>query len=160
MLGQALASFSLLHVGLFVMVFLLGYVFYATLFSAVGAVCTTEMEAQQTQMPLVLMQAIPFVSAIAVVRQPDGSLSTWLSMIPFFAPNMMMMRMVLQMPPLWQFAASLGILAVSVAAAFWVVQKIFRIGILMTGKPPRIKEIIGWLRAPVGAMPVREEPKG
>lgn len=127
--------------------YLLGYLFYASLFAAVGAMSTTEMEAQQIQTPLVMMQIIPMIIAIAVVRQPDGGMATALSLIPFFAPSIMMMRLAIQTPPFWQLAASIVIMLVSIVAAFWVVSKIFRIGILMTGKRMTVPEVMRWLRA-------------
>lgn len=127
--------------------FLLGYLLYAALFAAVGAICTTEMEAQQTQTPILLLQMVPLLAAIAIVRQPDSGWSVGLSMFPFTAPSIMMMRMALKPPPMVEILASIGILILSVAAAFWAVSKIFRVGILMTGKKMTIPEVVRWLRA-------------
>jgi len=127
--------------------FLLGYFLYAALFSAVGAICTSELEAQQTQTPLVLMQLLPLVVAMAVVRRPDGALSVGLSMIPFFSPSVMMMRLALKPPPPLQVFLSIAILAITIPLVFWVVSKIFRVGILMTGKKMTLPEMVRWLRA-------------
>ena len=105
------------------------------------------MEAQQTQQPLVLMQMLPLVFAIAIVRQPSGTLAVVLSMIPFFAPSVMMMRAALQPPPLLQVVASVALLIIAVAVVLWAVSKIFRVGILMTGKKMTVPEMLRWLRA-------------
>ncbi|HEY3176250.1 MAG TPA: ABC transporter permease [Candidatus Polarisedimenticolia bacterium] len=130
-----------------VLYFLLGYFLYAALFAGVGAVCTTEMEAQQTQMPLVLMQIFPFLMAMAIVRQPGSTLAVVLSMIPFFTPSVMVMRLALSPPPALQVVASIAILVFAVIAALWVVSKVFRVGILMTGKKMTLGEMVRWVRA-------------
>ncbi len=127
--------------------FLLGYFLYAALFSAVGAMCTSEMEAQQTQMPLVLMQILPLIVAMAVVRHPDGGMAVTLSMIPFFSPSVMMMRLALKPPALAQVLLSVGILAATLPIVFWIVSRIFRVGILMTGKRMTLPEVVRWVRS-------------
>ena len=127
--------------------FLLGYFLYASLFAAVGAICTTEMEAQQTQTPLVLMQIIPLVLAIAIVKTPGSTLAVTLSMIPFFAPSVMMIRMAVLPPPVVEILASIALLILSVLLALWAVSKIFRVGILMTGKKMTIQEVFRWMRS-------------
>lgn len=142
-----LAAITPSLLGYLVVYFLLGYFLYAAMFAGVGAVCTTEMEAQQTQMPLVLMQIFPFVMAMAIVRQPDSTLAVVLSMIPFFAPSVMMMRQALAPPPAIQVAASISILVIAVLATFWAVSKVFRVGILMTGKKMTLWEMVRWIRA-------------
>ncbi len=144
---QVLASVNPWLLGYLVVYFLLGYFLYASLFAAVGAICTTEMEAQQTQTPLVLMQIVPLMLAMLIVRQPGGTMATVLSLIPVFSPSVMMMRLVLQPPPGLQVLASILILAVSVLISFWSVARIFRVGILMTGKRMTLPEILRWLRA-------------
>jgi ABC-2 type transport system permease protein len=105
------------------------------------------MEAQQTQTPLVLMQLLPLIIAMAIVRRPDGGLAVALSMIPFFSPSVMMMRLALHPPALGQVLLSITILAASVPVVFWVVSRIFRVGILMTGKKMTFPEMARWLRS-------------
>ena len=145
--AKVMAAMNPTLLGVLVVYFLLGYFLYASFFAAVGAICTTEMEAQQTQTPLVLMQVIPMVMAIAIVRRPAGTLAITLSMIPVFAPSVMMMRMAVMPPPLAQILASISILAVTIVGSFWAVSKVFRVGILMTGKKMTIPEVFRWLRA-------------
>jgi len=145
--GQVLQTLTPSLLGFLLIYFLLGYFLYAALFAAVGAVCTSEMEAQQTQTPLVLMQLLPLLIAMAVVRRPDGGLAVALSMIPFFAPSVMMMRLALHPPGLGQVLLSLSLLAATVPVVFWAVSRIFRVGILMTGKKMTLPEMARWLRA-------------
>ena len=147
--GQARAIFSAMSpslLGFLGVYFVLGYFLYAAFFSAVGAMCTTELEAQQTQTPLVLMQVFPLIIAMGIVRQPDSTMAVVLSMIPVFAPSVMMMRLSLQPPPIIQVAASLFLLVTAVGVAFWAVSKIFRVGILMTGKRMTLVEVFRWIR--------------
>ncbi len=133
----------LIYLGIY---FILGYFLYASLFAAVGAVCTTELEAQQTQTPLVLLVVVPLVVAIAIVRAPDSPMAVALSMIPFFSPSVMMMRLAVQAPPGWQVATSLLILVISILIITWAVSRVFRVAILMTGKRMTLPEILKWLR--------------
>jgi len=80
------------------------------------------------------------------VRQPDSTMAVALSMIPDFAPSVMMMRLSLQPPPMIQVGASILILITAVVIAFWAVSKIFRVGILMTGKRATLVEVFRWIR--------------
>lgn len=147
--GQAKEIFSVMSPSLLAFLgvyFVLGYFLYAAFFAAVGAMCTTEMEAQQTQTPLVLMQVFPLIIAMGIVRQPDSTMAVVLSMIPVFAPSVMMMRLSLQPPPFIEVGASIFLLVAAVVVAFWAVSKIFRVGILMTGKRMTLVEVFRWIR--------------
>ena len=147
--GQAKEIFSVMSPSLLAFLgvyFVLGYFLYAAFFAAVGAMCTTEMEAQQTQTPLVLMQVFPLIIAMGIVRQPDSTMAVVLSMIPVFAPSVMMMRLSLQPPPFIEVGASIFLLVTAVVVAFWAVSKIFRVGILMTGKRMTLVEVFRWIR--------------
>lgn len=145
--GQVVQTMTPGLIGCMLVYFLLGYFLYAALFSAVGAVCTSEMEAQQTQTPLVLMQLLPLILAMAIVRRPDGGLAVALSMIPFFSPSVMMMRLALHPPSAGQVLLSMALLAAAVPVVLWAVAKIFRVGILMTGKKMTFPEMARWLRS-------------
>jgi ABC-2 type transport system permease protein len=70
-----------------------------------------------------------------------------LSFIPFLTPSMMIMRIPILMPPAWEIAATLGIMTLSVIGMIWVAGKIFRVGILLTGKRPSLDEIVRWIRS-------------
>ncbi len=148
--GSAMGAFSAIDAKLLIFLgiyFILGYFLYAALFAGVGAICTTEMEAQQMQTPVVLLVVVPMVVAIAIVRQPDSAMAVTLSMIPFFSPSVMMMRMALHPPGGVQIFLSIAILCVTILASTWAVSKVFRVGILMTGKRMTLPEMVRWLRA-------------
>jgi ABC-2 type transport system permease protein len=130
----------------FVIFYVLGFLFYSTLFAMIGSVCNTDQEAQQLQTPVVLCLVFTLVTPMAVLQNPDGAFATIVSLIPFFAPITMFLRINLLMPPVWQIALSIALLVVGIYIAGIVAAKIFRIGILMYGKRPDVREIIKWMK--------------
>ncbi len=127
--------------------FVLGFFLYAALFAAVGAAVNSEQEAQQFQTFAFLPLAAPILFIAKIVGDPLGRTATVLGMIPFTAPVTMPMRMAAAVVPAWQIALSLlGTLAAVVVVA-WIAGKIYRIGILSTGKKPSLRELGHWLRA-------------
>ena len=130
----------------FVVFFLLGYFLYATLYAMVGAMVSTEEEAQQAQMPVTMLIIVPMLLFGMVMNNPTSGLSVGLSMVPFFAPTLMMMRISLVNPPMWQVLTSIGGMVVAILAAVWLAARIYRVGILMYGKRPSLAELGRWLR--------------
>jgi len=130
----------------FVLFFLAGYFVYSTLYALVGSMVTTSQEGGQLAMPIIILLVISFYLFLPVSQNPDSPTSFWLSMIPFFAPVSMLVRVVTQTPPLWQIALSLAITFASGAALTWVSGRIYRTGMLMYGKRPSIPELIRWVR--------------
>ena len=130
----------------FVIFFLLGYFLYATLYAMVGAMVSTEEEAQQAQMPVTMLIVVPMLLFGMVMNNPSSGLSVGLSMVPFFAPTLMMMRISLVNPPMWQVLTSICGMVVAILAAVWLAARIYRVGILMYGKRPSIAELGRWLR--------------
>lgn len=127
--------------------FLLGFLLYAALFAAVGAAVNSEQEAQQYQ-TIVFLPLIASLMFIApVVNEPLGSTATILGMIPFTAPVTMAMRMSAAPIPVSQVLLSLAILALGVLFVSWLAGKIYRVGILSTGKKPTFGELVRWVRA-------------
>jgi ABC-2 type transport system permease protein len=139
-------SFGWSTIAFFILFYLLGFLFYSTLFAGIGAVCNTDQEAQQLQTPIVMCLAFTIVIPMAVMQNPDGTFATVCSMIPFFAPILMFMRINILMPPAWQIALSVAILIASIFVAGVLAAKVFRIGILMYGKRPDVREILKWVR--------------
>jgi ABC-2 type transport system permease protein len=127
--------------------FLLGFLLYAALFAAVGAAVNSEQEAQQFQTVALLPLIAPLVFIRQVISDPLGTTATALGMIPFTAPVTMPMRMAAAAVPAWQIGLSLLGTLVAVVLVAWVAGKIYRIGILSTGKKPSLRELGHWLRA-------------
>jgi ABC-2 type transport system permease protein len=130
----------------FVLFFLLGYFVYSTLYALIGSVVTTAQEGGQLAFPIIILLVISFYLFLPVSRNPDSTLSFWLSMIPFFAPVSMLVRIVTQTPPFWQIALSLVIGFSTAALLTWVASRIYRVGMLMYGKRPSIPELFRWVR--------------
>jgi ABC-2 type transport system permease protein len=130
----------------FAVFFLLGYLLYATMYAALGAIVNTEQEGQQMQI-IIMMPLILAVSLIMlVIRDPNGTVATWTSMIPFVAPVLMYLRIVVQTPPLWQIGLCIVLLAGTIYGLLALCSRIYRVGILMYGKRPTLPEIVKWIK--------------
>lgn len=132
---------------LMILYFLLGFLLYASMFVAFGCLASTEQEAQQMTGYLSILLSLPLVIAILVSQNPNSPIMTGLTMVPLLTPSMMILRLPILTPPLWEIVVSLAILLLSVFAMIWIAAKIFRIGILLTGKRPSLDEIVRWIRA-------------
>jgi ABC-2 type transport system permease protein len=130
---------------LFLVFFLLGYFLFSSLYAAVAAMCSTEEEAQQTQIPVTLLVVAPMIVLPVIMEDPNGALGTGLSFVPFFSPILMFPRFMAG-APLWHVGVSLVLMAITVLAVAWVAGRIYRVGILMQGKRPTLPEIVRWVR--------------
>ena len=130
----------------FVAYFLMGYFIYATVYAVVGSMVTTTQEGGQLALPVVLMLVAGFYLSFNIIRSPSSPLAFWASMFPFFAPITMLVRIVTETPPLWQILLSLGIGVATVVGLMWVASRIYRVGMLMTGKKATIPEVWRWVR--------------
>ena len=145
------SSITLPHIPLmlfvyFVAYFLMGYFIYATVYAVVGSMVTTTQEGGQLALPVVLMLVAGFYLSFNIIRSPSSPLAFWASMFPFFAPITMLVRIVTETPPLWQILLSLGIGVATVVGLMWVASRIYRVGMLMTGKKASIPEVWRWMR--------------
>lgn len=141
-----LPQIPLLLVLYFFLFFLLGYFIYATVYALVGSMVTTTQEGGQLSLPVMFLLVIGFYLAFPVLRSPDSSFAFWVSMVPFFSPITMMVRIVAQTPPFWQIALSLLIGCLTVVLLIWLAARIYRTGMLMYGKRATIPEVLRWLR--------------
>ena len=126
--------------------FVLGFMFYAGLFAAVGATVNSEQEAQQAQMPVVLLLVTSIMFVQNVLLSPDGTLSRVLSMLPFSAPIVMPLRMTVAPVPPIEIAGALLSVSLGAWATVWLAARIYRVGLLMYGKRPGIREVMRWVR--------------
>jgi ABC-2 type transport system permease protein len=133
-----------LIVGCFLFYFLGGYLLYSALFGAVGAAVDNETETQQFMFPITL----PIIGAIAVaqfvIRDPDGALAFWTSIIPFTSPVVMMVRIPFGVPA-WELILSMILLILGFMGTTWLAARIYRVGILMYGKKVTYKELSKWV---------------
>jgi ABC-2 type transport system permease protein len=144
--GVAIPSLRPQEVALILAYFLLGYFFYAALYAAVGAMVSTEQEAQQAQTPVVLLLIIPMTCMQLVANDPRGGTAELMTMLPFSSPILMPMRFLLGGASAAQVAVSLAILVASTAGVVFLAARVYRTGILMYGKRPTMRELLRWLR--------------
>jgi len=133
------------HIALLLVYFVLGYLLYVAIFVAAGAPVSTEQEAQQMTAYTTLLVMSPIALAVPAMQNPDSMMVKILSQVPLLSPTMMALRLSIQMPDLWEIVLSLVTLSLSIWGMMWVASKIFRIGILITGKRPNFKEMYRWL---------------
>jgi len=149
-----LASFSLfglldlsLLVYLFIF-FLIAFFTIGSLMMAAGAAVNDMREAQQLMMPMSLVLMLPWILWLPISRNPDSMLSVVVSFLPPVNTFGMLLRLAsTSPPPAWQVWLSIAIGVASVFATVWFSAKVFRIGILMFGKPPDFKTLVKWVRA-------------
>lgn len=130
---------------MFLFYFISGYLFYGSLFAAIGSAVDNETDTQQFMFPMTMPLILAFVLAQSVVvNAPNGSIAVWLSMIPFTSPVVMMVRLPFGVP-VWQILVSMLSMISGFIFTVWLAGRIYRIGILTFGKKPSYKEIWKWL---------------
>ena len=144
--GQFALHISITETVLFPVYFLLGYLLYSSLFAGLAATCETEQELQM-YMPLAAMPTwISFALIMVVINDSNSAWAVAASLFPPTAPIVMFLRMASEIPPMWQFAVSIGLLVLSIWATLWISAKLYRVGILMYGKRATMPEVMRWLR--------------
>lgn len=141
----ALPELSPLLLAAFVLFFLLGYFLYGSMYASIGAAVNTPQEAQSLVFPVMMPLILSVVFYPMVLSAPDSTLSVTLSLIPFFAPLLMFLRMTAVSPPAWQVGLSMLLMLATIAGITWAAARIYRVGILMYGKRPTFPEIIRWV---------------
>jgi len=134
-------------IAVFLAFFLGGFLLYSSMFAAVGAMSSNEQEARQAQQPVMYMLMISYLSIFGLTNDPNSTLSTTLSFIPFTSPIAMTVRWTAGSLPASDVAVSLAILLAAIIGVTWIASRIYRVGILMTGKRPSMRELVRWVRA-------------
>ncbi len=130
---------------IFLLFFLLGFIFYSSLYAAVGSSVNSESEARQAASPLMIMIVSTAVFIQPVLLNPTGTAAKVLSLLPFSSPIIMPIRMAVTGVPALELAASLVFLAIGCLAALWLASRIYRVGLLMYGKRPTMREMVKWV---------------
>jgi len=133
-----------LVLSVFLFYFIGGYLLYGSLFAAIGSAVDNETDTQQFMLPVTMPLILSIVIAQVVIENPDGALGFWASMIPFTSPIIMMVRVPFGIAS-WELIVSMLILVVSFLGTTWLAARIYRTGILMYGKKPKLKEIGKWI---------------
>ena len=144
--GDFAVHFSWIEGVLFPVYFILGYLLYSSLFAGLAATCETEQELQM-YMPLAAVPIwLSFAMIMLIINDSNSVWSVAASFFPPCAPIIMFLRMGSEIPPTWQFVASISLMVVSIIAVLWFSAKLYRIGILMYGKRATLPEIFRWIR--------------
>ena len=130
---------------LFILFFIGGYLLYASLFAAIGASINAQEDAQQFMTPMIVIMVFAMYPGLYSAENTNGPLAFWSSMFPLTSPTVMIVR-IPHGVPLWQELLSLGLLFGTCLACVWISGKIYRIGILLYGKKPNLKEMVKWIR--------------
>jgi ABC-2 type transport system permease protein len=126
--------------------FVIGYLLFSAVFAAAGAMVTTEQDVQQALWPVMIPVVLPMMLMPIAMEAPDAPLVAGLSLLPFFSPIWMPVRIAVGGVPLWQSIVAVTLLVLTTLLLAWMAGKIFRMGILMKGKRPNLPEIARWLR--------------
>lgn len=129
-----------------VLFFLLGYTLYAALFAAVGAMVGSQEEANQASQPVMMLLIFSIIFVQPVMTNPTSQLANVLSLVPFSAPIIMPVRMSATQVPTLEIVGSLLGVALACVVSIWVAARIYRIGLLMYGKRPTLRELARWVR--------------
>lgn len=130
----------------FIIYFLLGYIFYSSMYAAIGSAVDNETETQQFTLFAIIPLMIGMYGSFTIMNNPEGPLGFWLSIIPFTSPVAMIARIPFGVPA-WQIALSIFLLVVSTLLMIYIAAKIYRVGILMYGNKASVKEIWKWIRS-------------
>lgn len=131
----------------FMAFFLGGFLLYSAMFAAVGAMSSNEQEARQAQQPVTYLLMISYLSIIGLTNDPSSTFAKTLSLVPFTSPIATPVRWTAGSMGTGELIASLAMLAIAIVGVTWVASRIYRVGILMTGKRPTMKELVRWVRA-------------
>ncbi len=137
---------NMMQIGYFLLNFFIGLITFMGLFTSVGAIFDNEQDTQSGMWPILMLIMIPFFIAIAMLENSDNSIARIASMLPFASIIVMPARMVLSEIPVWQFILSLIVNIATMLLLFPAAGKVYRVGILMSGKKPRWSEVVKWLK--------------
>ena len=129
----------------FVVYFLLGYLLYASLFAAIGSAVDNEGDSTQLQLPVTIPLLLAFFIAFYAFEAPDSQIAFWGSIIPFTSPIVMLARLPFGVP-VWELALSIALLLLTFVALAYVSARIYRVGLLVSGKKTTFSDLWKWLK--------------
>ncbi len=141
----SLPTITPLMIVYFFIFFIVGYFIYASIFALIGSMVTTVQEGGQFAFPPIMIMLAGFYFSFAVIRDPNSSLSFWVSIAPLFAPMTMPVRILAETPPFWQIGLSVLLNCLAIAGLVWLASRVYRVGMLMYGKRPTLPEVWKWI---------------
>jgi len=140
------SSISLYFLIMYLIYFLLAYFFFSAVFAIIGATVSSEKDANQYMFPIIMIFMIPVVLQVMIMNNPNALLVKLLSIIPPFSLTIMVSRMRVLPPAVWEVALSVFLLVLASVGVAWLAARIFRVGILMYGKRATLPEVMKWVR--------------
>jgi ABC-2 type transport system permease protein len=126
--------------------FVLGFIFYASLFAAVGAMVNSQEDVQQAATPVMLLLVSSVIFMGPIMANPGSAMARTMSMLPTSAPIIMPLRITLVPVPWFEVVGALAGVAAACAAAIWLSGRVYRVGLLMYGKKPSFGELARWIK--------------
>ena len=142
---KSLPRITPLMICYFLLFFLLGYFIFASVYALIGSMVTTVQEGGQFALPVTLILVTGYLFSFMVIRDPNSSVSFWVSISPFLAPITMPVRILAEMPPFWQIALAVAVNTLAIAGLVWLASRVYRVGMLMYGKRATIPEVWKWI---------------
>ncbi len=130
----------------FLFFFVAGFFLYGAMFAAAGSIATNDQEMQQLQFPVFAPLILGIFFMMPVVENPHSGIVVAGTLIPFFAPMVVPMRSAVVDIPMAQWLGSMVLMLATVAFFIWLAAEIYRVGVLSTGKRPKLRELIRWMR--------------
>ncbi len=143
---EIIFNISIFQAFYFILNFFVGLIIFLGLFAAVASIFDNVQDTQSAMFPLIMLIMIPFFITISLIKNPTNSLAKIASMFPFSSIIVMPARMALVDVPVWQFLVSFTVNVLTLILIFPIAGKIYRVGILKTGKKPGLAEVIRWVR--------------
>ena len=133
-------------IGWFLIFMICAALMFGAIFLAIGSACSDLKDSQSMVQPAMMLIILAYLASFVVMRAPESGLSVGLSMFPTITPFAMMLRLTMPPgPPLWQVLLSVLMLIAATGGVVWAAGRIFRVGLLMQGKPPNIPELLKWI---------------
>lgn len=133
--------------GLLIVYFFIAFFLIASMMAAIGSAVSSIQEAQSLMMPVMMVLILPMVLWMPLQRNPNSLFAVILSFLPPVSPFVMVLRMAgSEEVPTWQIGGSIVVGIISAVIAVWFASKIFRVGVLMYGKPPSFFGLLKWIR--------------
>ena len=134
-------------IGWFLVFMVCAALMFGSVFLSIGSACSDLKESQSMAQPAMMLVLLAYLGSFVVMQAPESKLATILSFVPTMTPFTMMLRLAMPPgPPLWQVLIAVALLIGTTALILWAASRIFRVGLLMQGKPPTLPELIKWVR--------------
>ncbi len=139
--GASLEGLNLWVLAPFGVFFIGGFALYATLYAGLGSIASRQEDVQQVVGPMIVIGMIGYFASFTAINVPDAAWVQWLSLVPFFSPYLLPMRMLLSSVAPWEWAAAVGLMVLFLAGALWVAARLYSAGVLLYGQRAGLRSV-------------------